>query len=54
VGLDRVIVVATAGKLRGLRGLRVDTGDQELDDAFRKHGLRVVADYKTEYLVHVE
>jgi predicted polyphosphate/ATP-dependent NAD kinase len=54
VGLDRVIVVATAGKLRGLRGLRVDTGDSKLDDAFRKHGLRVVADYKTEYRVHVE
>jgi hypothetical protein len=25
-----------------------------LDDSFRKRGLRVVADYKTEYLVHVE
>jgi predicted polyphosphate/ATP-dependent NAD kinase len=54
VGLDKVLVVATEGKLHGLRGLRVDTGDLELDDAFRKRGLRVVADYKTEYLVHVE
>ena len=53
VGLDEVIVVATEGKLQGLTGLRVDTGDQELDDAIRKHGLRVVADYKTEYRIRV-
>jgi predicted polyphosphate/ATP-dependent NAD kinase len=54
VGLDEVIVVATEGKLRGLTGLRVDTGDQELDDVVRKNGLRVVADYKTEYRVRVK
>jgi predicted polyphosphate/ATP-dependent NAD kinase len=54
VGLDEVVVVATEGKLRGLTVLRVDTGDQELDDAIRKHGLRVVADYKTEYMARVE
>ena len=54
VGLDNIIVVATEGKLRTLSGLKVDTGDQVLDAAFREHKVKVVADYKTEYLMSVD
>ncbi len=54
VGLDNIVVVTTAGKLRRLKSLRVDTGDPNLDDAFRAHSLKVVADYKTEYAMPVE
>ena len=54
VGLDNIVVVATAGKLRSLKSLRVDTGDPNLDDAFRARSRKVVADYKTEYAMPVE
>jgi len=54
VGLNNIIVVATDSKLRSLKSLRVDTGDPKLDEAFRARGVKVVADYKVEYLMHVE
>ena len=54
VGLDNIVVVATESKLRSLKSLRVDTGDPSLDDALRARDLKVVADYKTEYVLHVE
>jgi predicted polyphosphate/ATP-dependent NAD kinase len=55
VSLDNIVVVATESKLSSLKGsLKVDTGDSDLDNAFRAHKLRVVADYKTEYLLPVE
>jgi predicted polyphosphate/ATP-dependent NAD kinase len=55
VGLDNIVVVATESKLRSLKGsLRVDTGDARLDEAFRQRKLKVVADYKVEYLVPIE
>jgi len=54
VGLDNIVVVATEGKLRGLKSLKVDTGDQNLDDTLRKRNLRVVTDYKTEHVMRVE
>jgi predicted polyphosphate/ATP-dependent NAD kinase len=54
VGLDNVIVVATESKLRGLKGLRVDTGDTKLDDTIRKHGFKVVTDYRIERSASVE
>ena len=54
VGLDNIIVVATEGKLRSLSSLRVDTGDPALDAAFRERKVKVVADYKTEYMMSVE
>jgi predicted polyphosphate/ATP-dependent NAD kinase len=47
-------VVATEGKLRNLKSLRVDTGDPNLDDALRARQLKVVTDYKTEYTMRVE
>lgn len=54
VGLDNIVVVATESKLRSLKSLRVDTGDPSVDEAFRTRGVKVVADYKVEYLMHVE
>ena len=48
VGLENIVVVATASKLRSLKSLRVDTGDSDLDDVFRKRKITVVADYKVE------
>jgi predicted polyphosphate/ATP-dependent NAD kinase len=54
VGLDNIVVVATEGKLRSLKSLRVDTGDPNLDDALRARNIKVVTDYKTEYVMHVE
>jgi predicted polyphosphate/ATP-dependent NAD kinase len=54
VGLDNIVVVATAGKLRSLKSLRVNTGDPSVDEAFRARGVKVVADYKVEYLLRIE
>jgi predicted polyphosphate/ATP-dependent NAD kinase len=54
VGLGNILVIATEGKLRNLKSLRVDSGDPSLDDALRAHQLKVVADYKTEYKMRVE
>jgi len=54
VGLENIVVVATEGKLRSLKGLRVDTGDSNLDDALRSRKLKVVVDYKTESLTRIE
>jgi predicted polyphosphate/ATP-dependent NAD kinase len=54
VGLDNIMVVATESKLRGLKTLRVDTGDPSLDAAFRERKIKVVADYKVEREMRVE
>ncbi len=48
VGLENIVVVSTASKLRSLKNLRVDTGDSTLDNAFRKRKIAVLADYKVE------
>ncbi len=53
VGRENIIVVATKAKLRGLRALRVDTGDPELDEALRGY-VRVIADYGEEVVMRVE
>ncbi len=52
VGRENIVVIATKHKLRGLKGLRVDTGDPELDDELRGH-LKVVTDYREEHVVRV-
>ena len=52
-GKEAIIVIATHGKLRGLRRLRVDTGDSGLDSELAGY-LRVVTDYGEETLVPVE
>ncbi len=54
VGLNNITVVATESKLRSLKALRVDTGDPDLDAAFRARKMKVVADYKTAYEMQVE
>jgi predicted polyphosphate/ATP-dependent NAD kinase len=54
VGLDNIIVVATEGKLKNLKSLRVDTGDSSLDDAFRGQPLRVITDYNVGCVMRVE
>ncbi len=54
VGLDNIVVVATEGKLRSLKSLRVDTGDPNLDTALRSRKLKVVTDYKTEYVARIK
>ena len=54
VGLDNVIIAATKGKLRGLKNLRIDTGDAKLDSDIREHKLRVISDYKIEHWTKVE
>ena len=54
VGLDNIVVIATEGKLRSLKSLRGDTGDPNLDDALRARNIKVVTDYKTEYVMRVE
>jgi len=47
VGLDNIIVVATKSKLDRLESLRVDTGDPQLDSAFRTRQIAVISDYKS-------
>jgi predicted polyphosphate/ATP-dependent NAD kinase len=54
VGLDNIMVIATASKLRNLKSLKVDTGDQELDATFRTKKLKVIFDYKAEKEMPVE
>ena len=54
VGIDNIIAVATKSKLDRLESLRVDTGDPELDEQFRNHGIKVVVDYKTIKEIKIE
>ena len=54
VGCDNIVVVATEGKLRSLKILRVDTGDPRLDDTLRGHHLKIITDYKKERVMRVE
>jgi predicted polyphosphate/ATP-dependent NAD kinase len=54
VGLDNIVVVATEGKLSGLKSLKVDTGDPNLDDALRARNLKVVTNYQIEHVMRVE
>jgi predicted polyphosphate/ATP-dependent NAD kinase len=54
VGLENIVVVATKSKLDRLKSLRVDTGDSELDGAFRARGAMVVTDYKTKSKIEIE
>jgi len=53
VGRDNITVVAAEGKLRSLKGLRVDTGDPSLDDALRG-GIEVITDYKKECMMSIQ
>ncbi len=53
VGRDNIVVVATEGKLRNLKRLRVDTGDPSLDDGFRGR-IEVIIDYKKKHMMQIE
>ncbi len=53
VGLRNILVVATMHKLSGLRALRVDTGDPELDQQLRGF-MRVISDYGRTQMMRVE
>jgi len=53
VGIDNIVVIATDNKMKNLKTLRVDTGDTELDAAFRGT-IKVVTDYKVEQTVPIE
>ncbi|MCS7096031.1 MAG: ATP-NAD kinase family protein [Candidatus Bathyarchaeota archaeon] len=54
VGLGNITVIATKSKIEKLRSLRVDTGDSNLDDEFRRRKIKVIVDYKMEQLMPVE
>ena len=53
VGIDNIVVIATKNKMKNLKSLKVDTGDTELDAAFRGT-IKVVTDYKVEQTVPIE
>jgi predicted polyphosphate/ATP-dependent NAD kinase len=55
VGRERILVVATKGKLQSIEGnvLRVDTGDAETDEMLRGYG-KVVTDYREWRLVQIQ
>ncbi|MEM1515599.1 MAG: ATP-NAD kinase family protein [Candidatus Bathyarchaeia archaeon] len=53
VGLKNIIVLATKQKIKGLKCLRVDTGDPELDNRLRGY-IKVIIDYGEEYLVPIK
>ena len=53
VGKDDLIVVATPRKLSEIKVLRVDTGDDEVDNKFRGY-IRVVVGYGREKVMRVE
>lgn len=46
VGTDNILILATPGKLAETPQLKVDTGDQDLDEEFRGYA-RVILDYGT-------
>jgi predicted polyphosphate/ATP-dependent NAD kinase len=52
-GIENLTVIATKHKLRGLKSLRVDTGEKELDDQLRGY-IRLRTDYKEEHMTLVE
>ncbi len=52
VGRDNIIVVATKHKLRGLKTLRVDTGDPDLDEEFSGY-IKILVDYKEERTMRI-
>jgi len=52
VGLENLIVIATRHKIRGLRQLRVDTGDSALDEQLQGY-LKVTTDYRESRMIKV-
>lgn len=52
IGMENILVIATPYKLSTLKGLRVDTGDPELDAKFREY-MKVITGYGEKELVKV-
>jgi predicted polyphosphate/ATP-dependent NAD kinase len=54
VGKSRIIVIATKSKLKSIEGniLRVDTGDDDVDNMLRGH-IKVITDYREWQLLQV-
>ena len=53
VGIENIIVIATKHKLKGLKKLRVDTGDLKLDQKLKGY-IRVIVDYGEEIVMRVD
>jgi len=53
VGIENIIVIATKHKLKGLKKLRVDTGELELDQKLKGY-MRVIVDYGEEMVMRVD
>jgi predicted polyphosphate/ATP-dependent NAD kinase len=53
VGRDNIIVISTKQKLRVLKTLKVDTGDNILDNTLRGY-IKVITDYNQENLIRIE
>ena len=53
VGKENIVVIATENKMKNLKRLKVDTGDPELDSAFRGN-IKVLIDYKMEQTSSIE
>ncbi|MET1102111.1 MAG: ATP-NAD kinase family protein [Pyrodictiaceae archaeon] len=53
LGRNSIVVVADRYKLAGLKSLRVDTGDPEVDDMLRGY-MRVIVDYGEEVVMRIE
>jgi len=53
VGLDNIIVIATKYKLRGVKNLRIDTGDPTLDENLRRD-IKVIVGYGEECVTKIE
>lgn len=53
VGTENILVIATKHKLKGLRSLKVDTGEPGLDQELQGH-IRVITDYREEHMVRIE
>lgn len=53
VGKKNIVIIATKNKLKGLKKLRVDTGDPKLDEELRGF-IKVITDYREEHIVKIE
>ena len=53
VGLDNLLIVATRSKIKGIKYLRVDTGDPLLDSKLRGKYVRVIVDYNEELMMKI-
>jgi len=53
VGRENIMVVATKSKLNALRSLKVDTGDEDVNEMLRGY-IDVVVGYKEKRIMKVE